>query len=59
MTINPQSSMAPHNSIVDIKHFFDKSDRPTSLEEFKVFWDSLSEEEKIFYKSSSLAYIEV
>lgn len=56
MTLSSQSSMAPQNSIVDIKRFFDDSDQPTSSKEFKVFWESLTEEEKNFYHSSSLVY---
>lgn len=42
------------NSIVDIKKFFDDPDHPVTGEEFREFWESLTEEEKLEIKKAEL-----
>lgn len=42
------------NSIVDLKKYLSTPERPVTMEEFKAFWDSCSEEEKIEFKNTEL-----
>ena len=42
------------NSIVDLKKYLASPERPVTMDEFKEFWDSLSEKEKQEFKSTEL-----
>jgi len=42
------------NSIVDLKKYLATPDRPVTMEEFKEFWDSLSDKEKKEFKNTVL-----
>jgi hypothetical protein len=42
------------NSIVQLKKYLSTPERPVGMEEFKEFWDSLSEEEKVEFKTTPL-----
>lgn len=42
------------NSIVSIKKYLSTPERPVGMDEFKEFWDSLSEEEKAEFKKTPL-----
>ena len=42
------------NTIVELKKFLATPDHPVAMEEFKEFWDSLSEEEKKEFKRTEL-----
>lgn len=42
------------NSIVDLKKFLSTSERPVSMDEFKQFWDSCTDEEKAEFKKQPL-----
>lgn len=42
------------NSIVDLKKFFSTAEHPVSMEEFKAFWDTLSEQEKEEFKAAKI-----
>ena len=42
------------NSIVDIKKYFERDDKPISTKEFNDFWKSLTEEEKEDFKKADL-----
>lgn len=45
----------PKNSIVDIKKYLDDEEFPITGAEFKVFWESLTEEEKDYYRNTDLS----
>lgn len=42
------------NSVKDLREFFFTKDNPGSSSEMREFWQSLSEEEKDYYKSVDL-----
>jgi folate-dependent tRNA-U54 methylase TrmFO/GidA len=42
------------NSIVDLKKYLSTEDQPLTMEEFKEFWESLTEEEKTEFKKMEL-----
>lgn len=42
------------NSLKDIREFFGTPDRPVNPTELKEFWQSLTDEEKNYYKSAPL-----
>jgi hypothetical protein len=42
------------NSVSDIRRYLSTPDNPVSMEEFTVFWKSLSDEEKDEYKNTEL-----
>lgn len=43
------------NSIVDLKKFLSTEDRPVDSKEMSDFWNSLTEEEKLEFKSTKLS----
>jgi hypothetical protein len=43
--------MAVFNSGVSIRNFLQTDEKPIGLEEYFVFWDSLSEKEKGYYRT--------
>lgn len=43
------------NSMLDIKNFFDTSERPLEENEFRDFWMSLSKEERDEYRKADLS----
>lgn len=43
------------NSIVDLKKYLSTPERPVTMEEFKQFWDSCTEEEKKEFKQTPLS----
>lgn len=43
------------NSMSDIKKFLSTPDRPVSAKEAIEFWETLSEEEKNYYRNAELA----
>ena len=42
------------NSLVDLKRFLSTPDQPLTMQEFKEFWDSCSDEEKAEFKNTEL-----
>ncbi len=42
------------NSITDLKKYLSTPDRPVTMEEFKDFWNSCTDEEKDEFKSTPL-----
>jgi hypothetical protein len=42
------------NSITDLKQYLGSPERPVSMQEFKEFWDSCTDEEKMEFKSTPL-----
>jgi hypothetical protein len=42
------------NSISDIRRFFEEGSRPFEEREFIIFWQSLTEEEKLEFKRTPL-----
>jgi hypothetical protein len=42
------------NSIVSLKKYLAEPDRPVTMEEFKEFWNSCTEEEKTEFKQTKL-----
>jgi hypothetical protein len=42
------------NSMVDVKKYLSTPDQPVSMEEFKQFWESLTEEEKDEFRKTDL-----
>jgi hypothetical protein len=42
------------NSLVDLKKYLSTPERPVSTKEMHEFWESLTEEEKKEFKSTSL-----
>lgn len=43
------------NTMKDLKEFFNSPEKPVSLSEIKEFWESLSDEEKVYYKNADLS----
>lgn len=46
--------MAENNSIVELKKYLSTPDRPVSMDEFRQFWDSCSDDEKLEFKKTEL-----
>lgn len=44
-----------HNALSDLIKFFGCEGRPVSPGEFRDFWNSLTDEEKAYYKSAPLS----
>lgn len=42
------------NTIADLKRWLSRGDKPVSMEEFKAFWDSCTEAEKVEFKQTRL-----
>lgn len=42
------------NSIVDIKDFLDSDTQPLQPDEFRMFWNSLTDEEKAEFRKTDL-----
>jgi hypothetical protein len=42
------------NNIAEIKKYLSTPDQPLTMEEFREFWDSCSEEEKEQFKTTQL-----
>jgi hypothetical protein len=42
------------NSIVDIKKYLSTPENPLTTKEFQEFWSSLTEEEKVEFKTTEL-----
>lgn len=42
------------NSLTDLMDFFSTDERPVKPAEFKLFWNSISDEEKAYYKNAEL-----
>ena len=47
--------MNHENSIVELREFFSIPGRPVSASEMMEFWKSLSDEDKVYYKSAPLS----
>jgi hypothetical protein len=43
------------NNMLEIKKAFESETKPLSMEEFKEFWNSLTETEKVWLKSADLS----
>lgn len=46
-----------NNTVKDLMLFFGTEDRPVKPGEFKSFWESLTEDQKAWYKSQPLASV--
>ena len=46
--------MPINNSLKELMEFFSCPGRPVGAPEFRLFWASCSEEEKIYYKTTPL-----
>jgi hypothetical protein len=49
-----ERALGEENSISDIRRFFEEGARPFEEREFILFWQSLSEEEKLEFKRTQL-----
>jgi hypothetical protein len=42
------------NTITDLKRYLSTEDRPVTMQEFKDFWETCTEDEKVEFKQTKL-----